>query len=71
MPKTLPPQTMSRKARFRAALALGRITATEWATEHGITQGHLSKVVNGERDSGKLTQQIDAFIAKQLGDEAA
>lgn len=59
---------MSRQARFRAALALARITAEAWATEQGVTGGHLSKVVNGERESASLLAKVDAFIAKQLGE---
>lgn len=62
---------MSRKARFRAALGLASMTANEWAAEHDVTPGHLSHVVSGNRDSDKLIAQIDAFIAKHLGDRTA
>lgn len=62
---------MSRKARFRAALALARMTETSWATEHNITRQHLYHVLKGERDSATLNAKIDAFIARQLGEETA
>lgn len=62
---------MSRKARFRAALGLARMNASEWAAEHDVTPGHLSHVLSGNRESAKLVEIIDAFIAKQLGEQAA
>lgn len=63
---------MSRKARFRAALGLARMpSAAEWARQHGVTPGHLSQVLDGKRESQKLTGKIEAFIAKYLGGQAA
>lgn len=61
------PVQMSRKARFKAALGLARITMRQWATEHGVTRGHVHAVLNG-RESPRLISSIDAFIAKQLGE---
>lgn len=61
---------MSRKARFRAALGLARYdSAAAWAREQGLTPGHLSQVLDGKRESRKLTAQIESFIAKHLGVE--
>ena len=55
--------THSRKRAFKVALArLGR-TAKGFAEEQGISQSHLYAVLNGERDSDRLTSAIDAFIA--------
>lgn len=63
-----------RRARFRAALALARLIAKDWASqqgEKGITETHLYAVlkgghVKGGRDSAPLTAAIDAFIAEWL-----
>jgi predicted transcriptional regulator len=54
-----------RKA-FRAALALAGLTQTKWAELEGITQEHVSLVLSGKRDSARLIEKIDAFIAKHL-----
>ena len=69
MTKTLRAITMSRKARFRAAVALGRTTAKAWCEEQGFTEGHLYQVLRGERISPATMKRVDAFIAKQLGEE--
>lgn len=62
---------MSRKARFRAAVALARITAKDWCAEQDITEGHLYQVLRGDRPSPPLIAKIDAFIARQLGETEA
>lgn len=62
---------MSRKARFRAALALARMTERSWADQEGITRQHLYLVLKGDRISETLTAKIEAFIAKYLGEVAA
>lgn len=67
MPKLANP----RKARFRAALALSEMTATEWAQFHGITQQHLSQVLDGKRESRSLVEKIEAFTEKKLATVAA
>lgn len=65
------PAGMSRKARFRAALALARMTETSWADANDISRQHLYLVLKGERPSVKLVEKIEAFIAKYLPSEAA
>lgn len=68
--KTLRRAAMSRKARFRAALGLARVaSASEWARQHKVTPGHLSQVLDGKRESQRLTASIDAFISEHLGEE--
>ena len=62
----MPKPTDSRKDRFRSALREARMTAETFAAVHGITSGHLSRVLSGERDSRVLTTKIDAFIKKYL-----
>lgn len=62
---------MSRKARFRASVALARITAKAWCEEQGFTEGHLYQVLRGDRISPDTLKKVDAFIAKQLGEQAA
>ena len=55
-----------RKARFRAALALARLTAEQWARENDITPGHLSLVLSGDRPSLSLCEKIEEFTEKHL-----
>ena len=60
----------SRKSAFRAALALAGLNQREWAEQEGVTAGHLSLVLKGERESQRLTDRIDLFIAKHLPQSA-
>ena len=60
----------SRKAAFKAALALAETNAQAWAAEHGVTVTHLNYVLSGERESKTLTDTIDGFIAKYLPQHA-
>jgi hypothetical protein len=57
---------MSRRARFRAAIALARTTAREWCSEQGFTEGHLYQVLRGDRTSPDTLRRVDAFISVQL-----
>ena len=68
--QTVDAPAMSRKARFRAALALAHKTAREWARERDVTRGHLYAVLSGERESATLINQVDAFIGEYLPDIA-
>ena len=68
---TLRRDRTNRKARFRAALALARMTAREWTEKEKVTETHLYAVLKGERQSMKLTAKIDAFVAKYLGSQEA
>lgn len=54
----------TRKARFKAALALAGMTQTEWAAQNGITPDHLSMVISEKqlRESRVLEEKIDKFI---------
>lgn len=63
---TMATKTGDRKARFRAALALARKTQEQWATENGITSGHLTHVLAGRRPSQTLLDKIDAFTKKYV-----
>lgn len=49
-----------------AALRIARMTQAEWAKANDVTQGHLSQVLSGDRESRTLTAKIDAFAEKQL-----
>lgn len=62
----MPKPKTSRKALFRAALAISEQTAEQWADREGITAGHLSQVLSERRESATLAEKIDAFIAKHL-----
>ena len=67
----MPTPIETRKARFRAALALARLTAEEWAEQNDVTPGHLSHVLAGKRESASLCEKIDAFARKFLKPAAA
>lgn len=64
-------QSPTRKARFRAALALAGITAKEWAEQYGCSENHLYLFLAGRRDSAPLTEKMEAFIDKYLSAHAA
>lgn len=51
-----------RQAEFRAALALNRENSADWARRHGVHPSHLSMVLNGARESGRLDAAVDAYI---------
>jgi len=55
-----------RKERFKAALALAGVKAQDWCDENDVTPQHLARVLDNERDSHRLTEAVDAFIAKHL-----
>lgn len=61
---------VSRKARFKAALAVTQTTAKGWAEAHSVTEGHLHAVLNG-RQSERLMSEIESFIQKHLPEQAA
>lgn len=67
MAKTSP----TRKARFRAALALAGMTAKEWCEQEGYSENHVYLYFAGRRDSMTLTRKMDAFIEQHLPAHAA
>ena len=52
-----------RKRKFKAALALAGLTASQWADKESVTRQHLNATLNNESESKPLTEKIDAFIA--------
>lgn len=60
------PKSQRKSKRFKAALAMAGMSMTEWAKKEGITPGHVSQVLSGDRDSAVLMEKIEAFTAKQL-----
>lgn len=66
MSETVGQPKMSRKARWRAAVALAGITAKDWCAGQNISEAHFYLVLRGKRESPPLLAKIDAFIAKQL-----
>lgn len=62
----MPKGERSRKALFRAALAIAELTMEQWATGEGVTAGHVSNVLAGKRESQTLTDKIDAFTREHL-----
>lgn len=55
-----------KRKELKAALALAGLTQGMWAAQQGVTPEHLSMVLNGKRESGRLLQELDAFTAKHL-----
>lgn len=60
----MPKVAESRKARFKAALALANTTVLAWCEEQGISTGHLYQVLNGDRESASLLERVDAYIER-------
>lgn len=56
----------SRKTAFQAALVLARMTQAEFAHREGCSPSHLSLVLDGKRESERITVAIDAFTARHL-----
>ena len=56
-------KSVSRKARFKSALALSGMTAQDWCEKQEITYTHLYLVLRDDRQSKKLAATVDAFIA--------
>lgn len=67
MTATMPRATPSRKALFKAALAITETTLEQWAASEDITAGHLSHVLAGRKESQSLCEKIDAYIAQHMG----
>jgi transcriptional regulator with XRE-family HTH domain len=51
----------ARRKTFRAALALAGMTQAQWAEAQGVTEGHLSHVLNKRRISKKLLKAVEDF----------
>lgn len=60
LPATIPPQTLDRKALLR----LRRRTLKEFADQFGVSLGHVSRVVSGER---RGSRELERAIARALG----
>lgn len=73
LPTMAPKPTALAKKRkqLRAALALAGLTQEQFARKQDVTPEHLSYVMNGHRESERLMQEVDAFVAKYLPESAA
>ena len=67
----MPTAKTTRKALFKAALAIAGQTQEQWAESAGVTGGHLSNVLGEKRESGDLTEKIDRFIREHLSKHTA
>lgn len=63
---TLSRESAERKARFRAALALARLTADQWAKAEKTDPAYLSRVLSGKVASQPMLDRIDAFTTRWL-----
>lgn len=68
--KRLSRERSERKARFRAALAIQRLTANQWADMNDTHPAYVSRVLSGKAVSQPMVTKIEAFIAKHLRDVA-
>ncbi len=57
---------VTRKVRFRMALAVAEMSAAQWAKRNGVSTGHLSQVLSERHKSEPLEKKIDEFATKQL-----
>lgn len=57
---------LTRKTRFKAALAFARMTQADWAKSVEVTPEHLNAVISEKqpRESKALEDKIDAFIVE-------
>lgn len=60
----VPAAVRERKAGFKAALVMARMTAGEWAVANEITPTYLSHFLSGRYESKRLDDKIAAFVAK-------
>lgn len=51
--------------RWRTALKNAGLFQSEWSLQHGWTDGHVSQVVWGKRDSPPVMKEVLAFIETQ------
>lgn len=61
--KQIAPELEARRRVFRSALALSGTTAVTFARNLGVSANHLSCVLRGERESRRISEAVDAFIA--------
>lgn len=57
-------QTITRRARFRAALAIAGMTQHDWAREHSISPAYVSLLLSGQRGGEKYTDLMNSYIAE-------
>ena len=68
---TLRKQVPDRKRQLKIALVHAGMTVGAFCESQGVTRTHLNFVLNGERESAKLTSAVDAFIDQHLPAHAA
>lgn len=64
MTRNMTKETLERKRRFKASLALAGMTVKEWVAFHKCTATHFNEVINGNRVSARIDTAIDSFIAR-------
>ncbi len=58
---------LQRKAAFRAAVTLARVTMAQAAQELGVSYNHLTLVLNGERvGSARLEEGVADFLDRSV-----
>jgi hypothetical protein len=65
----MPKRKFARKRRFDAALKHAGMTGLAWCRANGVEYSHLYRVLTGERESGRLSAKIDAFLAEHTPNE--
>jgi hypothetical protein len=65
-------KTISRKARFAAALVEADMTIGEFARDvGGVSRTHLRRTLEDPTQSAPLIEKIDAFIEQHVGTNIA
>jgi hypothetical protein len=62
----MPRTRATRKRLFRAALGGAGLTARQWAETQGLSDGYLSNILSGTKESAPIIEKVDQFIDKQL-----
>jgi hypothetical protein len=60
----------TRRAEFKAAIALARTTVEKWCADNDVTPGHLYQVLREVRESPPLIAKVDAFIDRHVATAA-
>lgn len=62
----MPIPALHRKTLFKTTIELSGTTVRAWAGAQDVSHTHLYLVLDGRRESAKLTEEVDRFIARVL-----
>jgi transcriptional regulator with XRE-family HTH domain len=57
---------MTQNNKFRIALASAKMTSAQFAERHHVSAPSITRVLNGQSKSRRLSRAIDKFIAEEF-----